>query len=364
MEDTVPYRRTTFSKFVIEDLRRQGSAHDPELASLLNDLQRAGKLIGAAVARGALDAPGALVTTTVQVAGTPAEPLDQVANKILIGASEWGGQLAGIVSAVLAEPYAIPKAYPHGPYLMVFSPLDGAACLDVGMPVGTFFSILRAPDGVTDATADDFLQPGRKQVAAGYALFGPVAMMVVTTGDGVHGFTLDREAGAYTLTHPNMRIEAQTRDFAIDTANEPHWEDPVRRYVAECTQGTEGPRGVSYTMRWPDSLVAAVHRILMRGGVCLIPRDTREHGKPGHVHLLYEANPVAMLIEHAGGAATTGRVPVLDVVPKDIHERTPLIFGCKQDVELVERYHAMYDKGESLVFESPLFRQRSIFRTA
>lgn len=360
----MPYRRTTFSKFVIEDFRRQGSAHDPELAALLNDMQRAGKLIGAAVARGALDAPGALVTTSVVVEGTPTEPLDHVANQILLGATEWGGQLCGMVSKVMEAPYQIPSAYPRGAYMLVFSPLDGAANLDVGLPVGTFFSILRAPDGVCDPTEEDFLQPGRQQVAAGYALFGPVAMMVITTGGGVHGFTLDREAGAYTLTHPNMRISDATRDFAIDTANEPYWEDPVRRYVAECTQGKEGPRGTSYTMRWMDSLIAAVHRILMRGGVCLIPRDTREHGKGGHAHLLYEANPIAMLIEQAGGAACTGRESVLDVVPSSIHQRVPLIFGCAQDVALIERYHHLHDKGDNLVFESPLFKKRSLFRTA
>jgi fructose-1,6-bisphosphatase I len=360
----VPYRRTTFSKFVIEDLRRQGSQHDPELAALLNDLQRAGKLIGAAVSRGALDAPGALVTTSVQRPGAPVEPLDQTANNILLGATEWGGQLCGMVSGVMTEPYVIPAEYPHGRYMMVFDPLEGAANLDVGLPVGTFFSILRAPEGVSTPAAKDFLQPGRQQVAAGYALFGPVSMMVITTGAGVHGFTLDREAGAYTLTHPNMRIPDDTCDFAIDTANEPHWEDPVRRYVAECTQGAAGPRKNAYTMRWVDSLVAALHRILLRGGVCLIPRDTREHAKVGLTRLLYAANPLAMLVEQAGGAASTGRMAVLDVVPQAIHQPVPLMFGCKRDIELIERYHAMHDRGETLVFDAPLFKTRSLFRTA
>jgi fructose-1,6-bisphosphatase I len=358
------YRRTTYSKFVIEDLRRQGSAHDPELAALLNEMQRAGKLIAAAVSRGALDAAGALVTTSVQVEGAPPEKLDQVANQILIGATEWGGQLCGILSGALDAPYEIPKEYPRGRYLLLLDPMEGAGNLDVGLPVGTFFSVLRAPDGVTDAKAEHFLQPGRRQVAAGYILFGPTGMMVITTGAGVHGFTLDREAGAYTLTHPNMRIADETCDFAIDTANEPHWEDPIRRYVAECTQGAAGPRGTPYTMRWVDSLVAALHRILVRGGVCLIPRDTRAHGKGGHTHLLYEANPLAMLVEQAGGVASTGRAPILDVEPVSIHQRTPLVFGCRRDVQLIERYHAMHDGGEALVFDAPLFKKRTIFRTA
>jgi fructose-1,6-bisphosphatase I len=304
------------------------------------------------------------VTTSVQVEGAPPEKLDQVANQILIGATEWGGQLCGILSGALDAPYEIPKEYPRGRYLLLLDPMEGAGNLDVGLPVGTFFSVLRAPDGVTDAKAEHFLQPGRRQVAAGYILFGPTGMMVITTGAGVHGFTLDREAGAYTLTHPNMRIADETCDFAIDTANEPHWEDPIRRYVAECTQGAAGPRGTPYTMRWVDSLVAALHRILVRGGVCLIPRDTRAHGKGGHTHLLYEANPLAMLVEQAGGVASTGRAPILDVEPVSIHQRTPLVFGCRRDVQLIERYHAMHDGGEALVFDAPLFKKRTIFRTA
>ena len=358
------YRRTTYSKFVIEDLRRQGSQHDPELAALLNEMQRAGKLIGAAVSRGALDAAGALVTTSKQVPGDPPEKLDQVANHILIGATEWGGQLCGLLSGGMEQPYAIPAEYPRGRYLLLVDPMEGAGNLDVGLPVGTFFSVLKAPEGVTDATREHFLQPGRKQVAAGYILFGPVGMMVITTGAGVHGFTLDREAGAYTLTHPNMRIPDNACDLAIDTAVEPHWEDPVRRFVAECTQGDMGPRGMIYTMRWVDSLVAALHRILIRGGVCLIPRDTRAHGKGGHTHLLYEANPLAMLVEQAGGTASTGRAPILDVVPEDIHQLTPLMFGSRREVDLIERYHAMHDGGETLVFNAPLFKNRTIFRTA
>jgi len=360
----MPYRRTTFSKFIIEDLRRGGGPHDPELAALLNDMQRAGKLIGAAVSRGALDTPGALVTTDRQVPGAPPESLEQVANNILIGATEWGGQICAILSGLLAEPYSVPKEYPRGRYMLVIDPLDGAANLDVGLTVGTFFSILRAPEGVSEPKPKDFLQTGRAQVAAGYALFGPVCMMVITLGAGVHGFTLDREAGAYTLTHPNMRIPEASCEFAVDAANEPFWEEPVRRYVAECTAGTEGPRKQVHTLRWIDSMVAELHRILVRGGVFLMPRDTREKGKPGHTHLLYEANPIALLVEQAGGAAITGRRPVMDVVPDAIHQRVPLIFGSKAEVERLQHYHHLYDTGQMKPFDAPLFKQRSIFRTA
>ncbi len=360
----MPYRRTTFSKFVIEGLRRGGSSHDPELAALLNDLQRAGKLIGAAVARGALDSPGAMVTTSKTVAGEPPKPFAEVANLIMLSACEWGGQLCGILSGGMAKPYVIPEQYPHGRYMLVFSPLDGAANLDVDLTVGTIFSVLRAPEDVTHPEASDFLQPGHSQVAAGYALFGPVSMMVVTLGDGVHGFTLDREAGAYTLTHPNIRIPGKGCELAIDAAREPHWEAPVRRFVQEYTQCAEGPRAANFTMRWVDSMVAELHRILLRGGMFLHPRDTRDTSIPGHVNLLTEANPIAMLVEQAGGAASTGRMRVLDVEPESIHQKVPLFFGPTRDIEQVDDLHKAHDRGEAMVFEAPLFKHRSLFRTA
>lgn len=360
----MPYRRTTFSKFVIEDLRRKDSQHDPELAALLNDLQRAAKLIGAAVSRGALDASGAVVTTEQQMPAPPAERLDEVAQKIMIAATEWGGQLCGMLSGLTDTPYDIPAAYPRGRYLLIFDPLDGAGNLDIGLTVGTFFSVLRAPEGVTQPRPEDFLQKGRAQVAAGYALFGPAAMMVITLGAGVHGFTLDRDAGAYTLTHPNMRIPEHATEFAIDAANQAHWERPVRLYVDECTAGAGGARGERHTMRWIDSMIPELHRILLRGGVFLMPRDTREHGKSGHAKLLSRANPVAFLTEQAGGMAVTGRAPVLDVQPESYQQRTPLIFGSRHEVERLLRYHALHDSGEDHPFETPLFRSRSLFRSA
>jgi fructose-1,6-bisphosphatase len=360
----MPYRRTTFSKFVIEDLRRKGSGHDPELAALLNDLQRAGKLIGSALSRGALDTPGAIATTSVVVAGEPPKKMAETANLIMLSACEWGGQLCGMLSSALAEPHEIPQEYPRGRYMLLFAPLDGAANLDVDLTVGTIFSVLRAPDGVTNPTREDFMQPGRRQVAAGYALFGPVAMMVITLGAGVHGFTLDNDAGAYTLTHPNMRIPENGCELAIDSALETHWETPIRRFVHEYTGRGANALGSDCTIRWIDSLVAEVHRILLRGGVFLHPRDTRDTSKLGHVHLLTEANPIAMIIEQAGGAASTGRVPVLDVEPEHLHQNVPLILGARSDVERLQGYHQAYDRGESMVFEAPLFKQRSIFRTA
>ena len=342
----MPYRRTTFSKFIIESLRRREGS-DPELAALLNDVMTACKLVTAAVARG--------------VAGT--QTLDRLASDIVLGGCDFGGQLCGILSEELPEPYAIPAGYPRGRYLLAFDPLDGASNIDVNMPVGTIFSVLRAPDGVTDATAADFLQAGARQVAAGYALYGPTSMLVITFGEGVHGFRLDREIGAYTLTHPHMTVSPTTCEFAVNASNARFWEPPVRRYVEESVEGAEGPRGEEFTTRWSASMVAEVHRILVRGGLFMDPRDTRDTSVPGRVRLLSAANPMAMIMEQAGGAASTGRARLLDLKPGAIDQCVPVILGSRREVERVEEYHAAYDRGDSIKFVSPLFNTRSLFRT-
>jgi fructose-1,6-bisphosphatase len=354
------YGRTTLSKFIIEEQRRlEGGA---ELIALVNDIQTACKYIASAVARGALtDARSA--GGAVNVHGEEQRALDVVANDIMLSSCEWGGYLAGMASEELTEPYVIPAQYPRGRYLLVFDPLDGSSNLDVNVTVGTIFSVLRAPEGVADPTAQDFLQPGTQQVCAGYALYGPTAMIVITLGTGVHGFTLDPEIGAYILTHPNLRIADETHEFAVNASNQRFWEPPVRRYVEECLAGKSGVRGKDFNMRWIASLVAEVHRILMRGGLFMYPRDTKDPAKPGRLRLLYEANPMAMLIEQAGGAASTGRGRILDVAPVSLHQRVPLILGSKSEVDRLERYHAEYDRGE-VAFSSPLFNERSLFGAA
>ena len=232
------------------------------------------------------------------------------------------------------------------------------------MTVGTIFSVLRAPPGVTEPEAQDFLQPGAAQVAAGYALYGPVCMLVITLGTGVHGFTLNREIGAYTLTHPDLKIPEAAREFAVNASNARYWEPPVRRYVEECVEGKSGPRGADFNMRWIASLVAEVHRILIRGGLFMYPRDTRDTSRPGRLRLLYEANPMAMIVEQAGGAASTGRERILDIQPSGIHQRVPVILGSREEVERLASYHAAYDRGDQQRFDTPLFNVRSLFRTA
>ncbi len=354
------YGRTTLSKFIIEEQRRlEGGA---ELIALVNDIQTACKYIASAVARGALatahSAPGA---TNVQ--GEEQKALDVVANDIMLSCCEWGGYLAGMVSEEMEAPYPIPPQYPRGRYLLVFDPLDGSSNLDVNVTVGTIFSVLRAPEGVVDPRPDDFLQAGTRQVCAGYALYGPTAMIVITLGTGVHGFTLDPEIGAYILTHPNLRIAEDTQEFAVNASNQRFWEPPVRRYVEECLAGKSGARGKDFNLRWIATLVAEVHRILMRGGLFMYPQDTKDPAKPGRLRLLYEANPMAMLIEQAGGAASTGRGRILDVAPVSLHQRVPVILGSRSEVDRLERYHAEHDRGE-VAFSSPLFNERSLFGAA
>jgi len=359
MGASMPHRRTTLSKFIIEDQRKSANPQ-PELTSLLNDIQTACKLIAVAASRGALQT--AVVATAVNTQGEQQKPLDVIANDTMIKTVEWGGQLAGMVSEELDQPYEIPEIYPRGRYLLLFDPLDGSSNIDVNMPVGTIFSVLRCPEATDRPSVEDFLQPGTQQVAAGFAIYGPTSMMVITLGAGVHGFTLDPEIGAFTLTHPDMKIPAETREFAVNVSNERFWEPPVRRYVEECIEGAAGPRGVDFNMRWIASMVAEVYRILIRGGLFMYPRDTKDPTRAGRLRLMYEANPMAMIVEQAGGAASTGRERILDLPPTDIHQRVPVILGSRKEVERLAAYHAEHDQGIEPAFDTPLFNVRSLFR--
>jgi fructose-1,6-bisphosphatase I len=317
----------------------------------LNDVQTACKFIALAVSRGAL-------------ADESRAALDALAHDILLEECAAGGTLCGIASAARPEPLPFPADARRGPYLLAFAPLDGASNLDINVTVGSIFSVLEAPAGVREPHDADFLQPGARQRAAGFALHGPCSMIVITMGNGVHGFTLDREIGAYTLTHPDMRIAEDTREFAINASNERFWEPPVRHYVGECIEGSDGERGEDFNMRWIASMVAEVHRILIRGGVFIYPRDTKEPETAGRLQLLFEANPLALIVEQAGGLASTGRERLLDVVPASLHQRVPVILGSRHEVERLIDYHAAYDRGEDLSFEDPLFNSRSLFRSA
>jgi fructose-1,6-bisphosphatase I/sedoheptulose-1,7-bisphosphatase/fructose-1,6-bisphosphatase I len=350
------FGRTTLSKFVIEQTRAQHG----ELGALLIDVAAAVKTISAMVAKGALAGNlGALDSTNVQ--GEVQKKLDVLTNEAILHHCEWGGQLAGMASEEMDEAYRIPEQYPRGRYLLVFDPLDGSSNSDVNVSVGTIFSIF-ARSTAGDAEPGDYLRPGNEQLAAGYAIYGPATMMVLTLGAGTHGFTLDRESGNFILTHSDIRIPEDTREYAINTSNSRFWEPPVQRYVSECKAGKTGVRGADFNMRWIASMVAEVHRILMRGGIFMYPKDSKEPPMPGRLRLLYEANPMAMLVEQAGGAASTGRGRVLDVVPTSLHQRVPVILGSKNEVERVERYHRDYDNGSDRPYDSPLFSERSLYR--
>ena len=351
--------RTTLIKFLIEE-QREHPESSSDLISLLSDVVSAIKVIAKTVDKGALS--GAIGSVgQVNVQGETQQKLDVLSNDIMLKYCEWDGQLAGMVSEELDAPYAIPDRYPRGKYLLVFDPLDGSSNIDVNISVGTIFSILRCPDGVTDPKPEDFMQPGVQQVCAGYAIYGAATMLVLTLGRGVNGFTLDREAGEFILTHRTMQIPVQAREFAVNASNERFWEPPIKRYVSECLAGKTGPRATDFNMRWIASLVAEVHRILVRGGLFMYPRDTKDPAKPGRLRLLYEASPMAMIVEQAGGAASTGRQRILEVQPTQLHQRVPLILGSKAEVERIARYHEEHDLGIDQAFLSPLFNERSLF---
>jgi fructose-1,6-bisphosphatase I/sedoheptulose-1,7-bisphosphatase len=251
-----------------------------------------------------------------------------------------------------------PGQYPRGKYLLAFDPLDGSSNIDVNVSVGSIFSITRAADPAREATAADFLQPGREQVCAGYAIYGPSTMLVLTLGSGTHAFTLDPVLGEWVLSHPNLSVPRSTREFAINASNSRFWEPAVRRYVDECLAGRTGPREADFNMRWIASLVAETHRILMRGGVFLYPKDNKDPAKPGRLRLLYEASPIAFLIEQAGGMASTGRSRLMDVQPDALHQRIGFVFGSADEVERIEAYHREPPPDS---FQSPLFGKRGLF---
>ena len=299
---------------------------------------RACKSISQAVNKGDLgDVMGTADSENVQ--GEIQKKLDIIANEVLIEANEWGGHLAGMASEEMEGIYVVPNRYPQGEYLLMFDPLDGSSNIDVNVSIGTIFSVLRMPENDRGVDIGDFLQPGVQQVAAGYCVYGPQTTLVLTVGDGVAMFTLDREQGSFVLTREHVQVPADTKEFAINMSNMRHWDAPVKRYVDECLQGKEGPRGKDFNMRWIASMVADVHRILTRGGIFMYPWDKREPNKAGKLRLLYEANPMSWLIEQAGGASTNGKQRILDIKPTQLHERVSVILGSKNEVERVTRYH-------------------------
>ena len=329
-------KRINLTQFLIE--RQRGKKLiNADLRLLIETVARACKAISTRVNKGALaDLLGAAGTENVQ--GEAQKKLDVISNEILLEANEWGGNLAALASEEMDLPHPIPTQYPRGEYLLLFDPLDGSSNIDVNISVGTIFSVLRCPPGASGSDERAFLQPGTAQVAAGFAVYGPTTVLVLTVGDGVHAFTLDRETYTFMRTHADIRIPEDTQEFAINVSNMRRWEPPVKRYIDECLAGKEGPRGKDFNMRWVASMVADVYRILSRGGIFMYPRDAKN--KDGRLRLMYEANPMSFIVEQAGGAATDGKTRILELQPHKLHQRVAVILGSKNEVERVTSYHA------------------------
>jgi fructose-1,6-bisphosphatase I len=330
-------KRISLTQYLVEEQRLYDSI-PAELRLLIEVVARACKTISHAVSKGALgEVLGSAGSENVQ--GEVQKKLDVLSNEILLEANEWGGHLAAMASEEMETIHPIPHRYPKGEYMLLFDPLDGSSNIDVNVSIGTIFSVLKAPEGMGEPTEKDFLQPGSKQVAAGYAVYGPQTVLVLTTGNGVNCFTLDREMGSWVLTQRDMQIPVETKEFAINASNARHWYPPVKRYIDEMLAGETGPRGTNFNMRWIASMVADVHRILNRGGVFMYPADAREPDKPGKLRLMYEANPMAFIVEQAGGAATNGKQRILDIQPHKLHERVAVFLGSRSEVERVTSYH-------------------------
>ena len=328
--------RISLTRYLVEQQRVDGRI-PPQLRLLLEVVARACKRISQAVNKGELgDVMGSAGSENVQ--GEVQKKLDIIANETLIEANEWGGHLAAMASEEMEGIYVVPNRYPQGEYLLMFDPLDGSSNIDVNVSIGTIFSVLVKPEGA-GVSEQDFLQAGSQQVAAGYCIYGPQTTLVLTVGDGVAMFTLDREQGSFVLTQEHVKIPENTQEFAINMSNMRHWAPPVKRYIDECLQGKEGPRGKDFNMRWIASMVADVHRILTRGGVFMYPWDQREPGKPGKLRLMYEANPMSFLVEQAGGASTNGVERIMDLQPTQLHERVAVVLGSKNEVDRVTAYH-------------------------
>ena len=325
------------------DKRQREGDIEPGLNLVLSDIAAACHEIAVAIGRGNLEGTmGSLGSQNVQ--GEVQKQLDVIANDIFLRRAARSGYVAGMASEEMEAPCemardAAPVSADAPRYLLLFDPLDGSSNVNVNISVGTIFSVLRCPDGVVEPGLAHFLQPGSEQVCAGYALYGTSTMLVLTTGQGVDGFTLDTANGEFVLTHPALQIAADSAEFAVNMSNYRFWEAPVQRYIDECLQGAEGRRRKDFNMRWVASMVAEVHRILVRGGLFMYPMDSKIRKQGGKLRLLYEANPMSFIVEQAGGAASTGRGRILDIVPTALHQRVPVILGARNEVALLDSYH-------------------------
>jgi fructose-1,6-bisphosphatase I/sedoheptulose-1,7-bisphosphatase len=337
----------------------QGLAENTPLVGLLLQIAETVKTLSAVIAQGAIAGmTGKLESQNVQ--GETQMKLDLVGNDLFIARLNDSGLVHGLASEEMDETVLLAKAPGQAPFLVIFDPLDGSSNVPVNVSVGSIFSVLPAPADRL-AEAQDYLHAGKQQLAAGYALYGPATMLVLTVGKGTHGFTLDHDSHEFVLTHPDIQIPEDTAEFAINASNERFWEPPIKRYIDECKAGAKDVRAKDFNMRWVASMVADIHRILMRGGIYLYPKDDKDYTKAGRLRLMYEANPMAMLVEQAGGLASTGRTSILNIKPENVHQRVPIVMGSRNEVQRIERYHHDYDAGNNENDKLPFFSDRSFY---
>lgn len=308
---------------------------EQDLHTLILSLSKTCAKISHAVSLGALSGVlGSAETENVQ--GETQKKLDIIANQLLLEEQQASGTLAGIASEEMDTIHPVPESLQKGAYLLLFDPLDGSSNIDVNVSIGTIFSVLKAPQqSVSEA---DFLQKGTQQIAAGYVLYGPQTMLILTVGKGVSGFTFNRDDQQWYLTTPEYRIPKDTKEFAINMSNMRHWSPEVRHYIQDCLAGETGPLAKNYNMRWIASMVTDVHRILTRGGIFAYPWDDREPSKAGKLRLMYEANPMSFLVEQAGGQSIHNGERILDITPTALHQRVPVILGSFNEIEVIKQY--------------------------
>ncbi len=320
----------TIERFIIEQERFFPEATG-ELSGLLYDLALAGKIISSKVrSAGLIDIIGATEDENVQ--GEIQQKLDIISNDIIVKAVDHSGRICAMASEEEPEIIHVPDNFKKGKYTLLFDPLDGSSNIDVNVPVGTIFSVFKKVSDGPDGTLEDMLQKGAKQVAAGYVIYGSSTMLVYTTGSGVHGFTLDPTIGEFLLSHPNIRIPEHGRYLSVNDSYEQVWDEPTRALMRRY-RGLDGERE-AMNVRYVGSLVADFHRNLLGGGLFAYPANTKS--PKGKLRLLYEANPLAFIVEQAGGLASDGKTRIMDIQPTELHQRVPLYLGSKNDVLIAE----------------------------
>jgi fructose-1,6-bisphosphatase I len=332
-------RIITIDRHIMETQRASFPEASGDFSRLLMQIALTGKIISTEVNKaGLLDILGDTGATNVQ--GEEVQKLDEFANETVIRMMDHIGMLCAMASEEEENVIRIPKAYENGDYVLNFDPLDGSSNIDVNVSIGTIFSIHRriTKEG-EPGTLEDCTQKGSKQVCAGYILYGSSTMLVYTTGNGVHGFTLDPSVGEFLLSHPDIKVPAETIYYSINESNFDRWDIAIRKYVSHIKQA-DPTNGRPYGLRYIGSLVADFHRNLLRGGVFLYPNDTKN--SQGKLRLLYEAAPLAMIAEQAGGAASNGKQNILDIEPSSLHQRVPLYIGSKKDIEEIESFIRKY----------------------